>query len=217
MTQLHTPTVLAMSNFRAASPSLEAPREPRPLRVLGIGGTVRPFSSSELALRHALAAAAERGAETEILTAGDLALSMYDPQSAEACEAAARLLDAVRRADCLVFATPGYHGGMSGLLKNVLDHLQGLADDPAPYIHGKAVGCIVSAAGWQAGATVLASVRATVHSLRGWPTPLGVVINSSLKPFGPGGEVVDAKVGEQLAILGGEVMEFARGRAGALQ
>lgn len=185
--------------------------------ILGIGGTLRPSSSSEVALRIALKAAAGFGATTEILTAEDLALPMYDPQTADGIDAANSLLEAVRRADCLIIATPGYHGGMSGFLKNVLDYLQGLAQDPAPYIHNKAVGCIVSAAGWQAGATVLASVRSTVHALRGWPTPLGVAINSSQAPFGADGEVKDPKVGEQLVTLAGQVVDFARARTVTFQ
>ncbi|HEY6494018.1 MAG TPA: NAD(P)H-dependent oxidoreductase, partial [Trebonia sp.] len=44
--------------------------------ILGIGGTLRPGSSSEQALRTALAAAAARGAETEILTARDIHFPM---------------------------------------------------------------------------------------------------------------------------------------------
>jgi FMN reductase len=99
---------------------------------------------------------------------------------------------------------------MSGLLKNALDYLQALAADERPYLHHKAVGCIVSAAGWQAGATALASLRATVHALRGWPTPLGVAVNSMTSPFGPGGEALDAKLAGQLDTLGAEVVAFAR-------
>jgi NAD(P)H-dependent FMN reductase len=37
--------------------------------------------------------------------------------------AALRLLSALRRADGLIIATPTYHGGVSGLLKNALDYL----------------------------------------------------------------------------------------------
>ncbi|WP_329460038.1 NADPH-dependent FMN reductase [Streptomyces sp. NBC_01497] len=122
-------------------------------------------------------------------------------------------LDAVRRADSIVIASPGYHGGTSGLLKNALDYLQELAADPVPYVDGKAVGCIVTTLGWQAGVTTLTSLRSTVHALRGWPTPLGVVVNSSAKPFGPDGEALDPKVAGQLAGLGGQVASFARMRA----
>jgi FMN reductase len=178
--------------------------------VLGIGGTLRSGSSSELALRGALLAAAGHGASTELITATELNFPMYDPDGSEPITAVARLLAAVRRADSLIIATPGYHGGLSGLLKNALDHLQELAADPDPYLHGKAVGCIVTTSGWQAGVTTLTSLRSTVHALRGWPTPLGVVINSTGKPFDANGEVLDARVGEQLATLGQQVVTFAR-------
>jgi len=186
-----------------------------PMTVLGIGGTLRAGSSSEQALRITLAAAAERGATTEMLTARDLHFPMYDPGNGPVDAAAGRFLDAVRRADGLIIATPGYHGGTSGLLKNALDYLQELAGDPAPYLDGKAVGCLVTASGWQAGGITLTSVRAIVHSLRGWPTPLGVVINSSDKPFGPDGTVIDAKLGRQLATLGEQVVTFAHAQLAA--
>jgi FMN reductase len=178
--------------------------------VLGIGGTPRAGSSSEQALRETLRHVAALGIDTELITARDLDFPMYDPDGSPLCEPANRLLAAVRRADGIVIATPGYHGGTSGLLKNALDHLQELAADPAPYLHGKAVGCIVTASGWQAGVTTLTSLRSTVHALRGWPTPLGVVINSMTKPFGSDGQVVDPKVGDQLATLAEQVATFAR-------
>ncbi|WP_313885753.1 NADPH-dependent FMN reductase [Fodinicola feengrottensis] len=102
-------------------------------------------------------------------------------------------------------SSPGYHGGISGLLKNALDYLEVLAAEPRPYLHGKAVGCIVAAAGWQAGATSLMSLRSTVHALRGWPTALGAVVNSSAKPFDP-------KTRDQLSTVGRQVLDFARAR-----
>jgi len=181
----------------------------RPPVILGIGGTLRPYSSSELALRVALEEARGLGAETDMLVAADLGLPMYDPAQAHRVEAATQLLEAVRRADCLIFATPGYHGGISGFLKNALDYLQGLADDPDPYLHNKAVGCIVSAAGWQAGATVLASVRATIHALRGWPTPLGVAMNTREPVFDQQGQCLFPEVEAQLAAMGRQVLQFA--------
>jgi FMN reductase len=185
------------------------------ITVLGIGGTLRPGSSSEQALRVALSAAAARGAATEICTARDLHFPMYDPGTGPVDAAAQWFIDAVRRADGLIIATPGYHGGTSGLLKNALDYLQELAGDPTPYLDGKAVGCLVTASGWQAGGTTLTSLRATVHALRGWPTPLGVVINSSDHPFGPDSTVTDAKVAGQLTTLGEQVWSFARAQLAA--
>lgn len=182
--------------------------------VLGIGGTPRAGSSSEQALRATLRAIDGLGVTTELITARELDFPMYDPDGGPLCDRARRLLAAVRSADGLVIATPGYHGGTSGLLKNALDHLQELAADPAPYLHGKAVGCVVTAAGWQAGVTTLTSLRSTVHALRGWPTPLGVVINSATRSFGEDGVVVDAVVAAQVATLAGQVVGFARAGLG---
>ena len=171
------------------------------VRILGIGGALRAGSTSEQVLRYAIDVAAELGAETEVIAATELDLPMYSPGGRQP-ERALRLLDAVRRADGLIVSSPGYHGGISGLLKNALDYLEELAADPRPYLHGKAVGCIVASAGWQAGATSLTSLRSTVHALRGWPTPLGAVVNSSTKPFEP-------KTWDQLGTVGRQVVEFA--------
>jgi FMN reductase len=123
---------------------------------------------------------------------------MYDPGRAALNHQARHLIDTVRRADAVVIATPGYHGGVSGLLKNALDYLQELVGDQRPCLHEIPVGCIVTAAGWQAGVTTPASLRSTVHALRGWPSPLGVVINSASPPFRENGEVVDGSVAIQL-------------------
>jgi FMN reductase len=199
-----------LSSAASAGGSQARSKSARTVTVLGIGGTLRPGSSSEQALRIALSGAAERGAAAEILTARDLHFPMYDPGNGPLDAAAERFINAVRRADGLIIATPGYHGGTSGLLKNALDYLQELAGDPTPYLDGKAVGCLVTASGWQAGGMTLSSLRATVHSLRGWPTPLGVVINSSDHPFGPDGSPADAKIAGQLTTLGMQVVSFAR-------
>ncbi|MDA0171238.1 hypothetical protein OJ998_19205 [Solirubrobacter taibaiensis] len=34
----------------------------------------------------------------------------------------------------MILASPFYHGGMTWLLKNALDHLEALADRPRPYL-----------------------------------------------------------------------------------
>ena len=49
------------------------------LKVVGIGGTLREGSSSLGALRRALAAAGDAGAEIELLDLRELSLPMYEP------------------------------------------------------------------------------------------------------------------------------------------
>ena len=175
-------------------------------RILGLGGTTRQGSSSERALRAALDLAERAGAQTDILLADDLELPAYAPERGSLGPHADRLLDLVRRADGVIVASPGFHGGPSGLIKNALDHLEELRDDERPYLDGRAIGCIVCAAGWQATATTLAALRSTIHALRGWPTPLGVTINST--PVGDVDPIVAAA--PQLGLLVDQVVGLAR-------
>lgn len=176
--------------------------------VVGIGGSTSRASVTNKLLAACLAEAGAMGARTVSLAGAALArLPIYagdaDPAPAQ------ELTEAVRAADCVVIATPGYHGGMSGLVKNALDHLELLRDDARPYLDGRAVGVIVSAAGWQACGTALVSVRSAIHALRGWPTPFGVTMNSAEQTPG------DEQVVGALRILAGQLVEFARWRAAA--
>lgn len=177
--------------------------------VLGLGGTLRAGSSSEVALRFALDRLARMGARTEILAGEDLVLPMYAPDAGERDARAARLVDLVRRADAVVLASPGYHGSISGMLKNGLDYLEDTRADPRPYLDGLPVGCIVAAYGWQAACSTLAALRTTVHALRGWPTPLGVTINSAVTPLEPGADPPPA-VREPLLTMAGQLSSFLR-------
>ena len=111
-----------------------------------------------------------------------------------------------------MLGSPGYHGGLSGLVKNALDYLEDLHDDPRPYLDGRAVGCIACAYGGQATATTLTSLRSIVHALRGWPTPLGVTVDSGSTVLGDG-VIIDQQLHARLHTLGQQVMEFARARA----
>ena len=174
--------------------------------VVGIGGTTRGNSSSERALRAALAAAEEHGAETELFAADALDLPMYVPDTTVRTNKARHLVDALARCDAVIIASPGYHGGPSGLVKNALDYVEDLREDARPYLDGRAVGCIACASGWQATTTTLVALRSIVHALRGWPTPLGVCINTSAQAH---------EADEQLAILGGQVVTMAQTRDAA--
>lgn len=176
--------------------------------VVGIGGTTRSRSTTERALQLALAAASAAGARVECFGGAALAqIEHYAPERPERSGVASALIDSVRRADGLIVATPGYHGGVSGLVKNALDYLEDLRGDPRAYLDGRAVGCVVTALGSQAGGATLAALRATVHALRGWPTPLGAVV------VGSGDE---SQAAAQLARVGEQVAAFALAqRAGA--
>jgi FMN reductase len=181
--------------------------------IIGLGGTTRSGSSSELVLRAALAEAARLGAETELIAGPDLVLPLYAPEDPARDPAARRMIDLIQRCDGLIIASPGYHGSISGMIKNALDYIEDLRQDERPYLDGRAVGCVSCAYGWQATGSVLAALRSIVHALRGWPTPLGIGVNTLGPLFDADGACTDAALSGQLAILATQVVSFAHKHA----
>jgi FMN reductase len=178
-------------------------------RIVGIGGSGSKTGSTETVLRFALDAAEQAGAETEYFDGQALDMPMYS-YSGTRTAAATALIEALRNADGVIIASPGYHGTVSGLIKNALDYVEDMAKDERPYFEGRAVGLIAVAAGWQATGTTLATLRAITHALRGWPTPMAVTVNSAMPLFDEAKTLVDPAVINQLTILAGQVVRFAR-------
>ena len=140
--------------------------------IVGIGGSTRSGSTSERALCFALKAAEAAGARTVMFGGAFLGrLPIYAPEMAERSTEQREFIEAVRAADGIIVSTPGYHGGVSGMVKNALDLLEDLREDKRAYLESRAVGCIVTAFGWQTCGTTLSALRSIVHALRGWPTP----------------------------------------------
>ena len=181
--------------------------------IVGIGGTTRPGSSSEKALRYALALAEAQGAEVELFDGSSINLPMYAPESPARSDSAERLIAALRRAHGVILSTPCYHGSVSGLVKNALDYTEDMCDDPEPYLDGRAVGLIVCGHGWQSTGVVLSAFRSIVHALRGWPTPMGVAINTLVDRYDEKGAGIAEQSARQMGIMVGQGIEFARLRA----
>jgi FMN reductase len=114
---------------------------PQPL-VTGVGGTVRTGSTSEIALRVALEGAAAAGARVRMFSAAELDLPFYDPKSPDRTGKALELIGALRASDGIIVASPGYHGALSGMIKNALDYVEDMAGDARAYLDGMPFGCI---------------------------------------------------------------------------
>ena len=177
--------------------------------IVGLGGTTRVGSSTEKALSLSLKTTAEQGADTLLLCGRDLDVPAYNPGGGTPNPAARRIVAEMRRADGIILGTPGYHGGISGLVKNALDYTEELKTDRRPYLEGRAVGCIATAAGEQGAITTLIALRSVVHALRGWPTPLGAAIVTSDEVFDATGNCLSPRVEMQLKIVSQQVLDFA--------
>jgi len=182
---------------------------PRPL-IVGIGGTIGAVSSTERALRIALDAVEREGFATRLFGGEDMArLPLYDPRATSRTSQEREFVDAVRKASGVIIASPGYHGSLSGVVKNALDLLEETAKDDRPYLADMPVGLIATAYGWQATGSTIAALRSIVHALRGWPTPFAAAINTQITQFDDQGGVTDSAVLEQLCLIGRQVARFA--------
>jgi FMN reductase len=181
--------------------------------IVAVGGTLRPNSSTERAMRHVLEQARLAGARVKLISGNALLLPLYQPENTDRADAARALVAELALADGIILGSPGYHGSISGLIKNALDYAEDLRQDPRPYFSGRAVGCIATAGGWPGAVNTLSALRDIVHALRGWPTPLGAAINSAESIFDEAGGCLNPKVAQTLDIMASEVMSFAERRS----
>jgi FMN reductase len=176
--------------------------------IVAVGGTLRDGSSTEAAMRRVLYFAERQGARTRIFAGAALDFPFYVPGHPVRAEDAAYLVESLRAADGIIIGSPGYHGGISGLVKNALDYTEEMAKDSAPYFSGRAVGCVATGSGWQGCNSTLHALRSVVHALRGWPTPLGIAFNSTPEIFETGGSCMIPQLDQQFRIMAEQLMQF---------
>jgi azobenzene reductase len=155
------------------------------------GSNRRDATSTRLALAvgRRLAAA---GQEVNRLDLYEKPVPLYDPdldyeQDPHVSELYAKFLEA----DAIVLASPEYHGSMSGVLKNALDHLG------FEHFDGKPVLAVASAGG-AVGVSTLTHIQTVVRNLHGINCPEWISIGGEQRAFGADGEPSDPKVRTRL-------------------
>jgi FMN reductase len=180
----------------------------RPMRVVGLGGSLRVASTSRTALQAALEGAAASGADVDLIWVRDLGLPLYTAEHAIPA-GAHEFADSVYRADAMIWSSPTYHGSISGAFKNALDWLILLAERTPPYLSNKPIGLVATAGGVQ-GLQAVNSMDFIARALRGWSVPLVLPVPRSGQSFDSDGRLVDEAVAAQLRALGTEVVRAAR-------
>lgn len=156
----------------------------------------------------ALAEAEARGAQTRRFGGHFLLqLAHYPAPGAAQSPQAVEMITAIRVCDGLVLSSPGYHGTISGLIKNAIDYIEETGRDERPYLSDLPVGLIAIAGGHQAAMSTLITLRTIVHALRGWPTPFGAAIGAPA--VFKDGMCTDEAVCNQIRLVGSQVASFA--------
>lgn len=161
------------------------------VKIVGFGGSLRPDSYTQIALKIAAQRVEALGAKVEILDLRQLNLPFCDGGKDYSAYPDVQLLrDTVSGADGLILATPEYHGGVSGVLKNTLDLMS--FDELSDKVTG-----LVSVLGGQANSNALNDLRLIIRWVHGWVIPEQIAIGQAWSAFSPEGKLVDEKLSER--------------------
>jgi NAD(P)H-dependent FMN reductase len=174
------------------------------VRVVAVNGSLRDGSHTYTALRYALDAAADEGAETGLIDLRTVDLPLYDPDVGDTGDAAA-LKRRVRRADGVLLGSPVYHSSYSAAFRSFHDYC-GFDE-----YEDTVVGLLASAGGGSFGST-LEHMRSTVRGVHGLVLPRQVGIRNASSRFETReGErvLVDDGIRDRLETLGRDVVDVA--------
>jgi FMN reductase len=161
------------------------------VRIVGIGGSLRPNSYTQIALQVAAQRIEALGAEVEILDLRQLQLPFCTgakeyPEYPDVQQ----LQNTVTRADGLILATPEYHGSVSGVIKNALDLMS------FNELSGKVTG-LISVLGGQSNSNALNDLRLIMRWVHGWVIPEQIAIGQAWGAFNPEGKLTDEKLSQR--------------------
>ena len=136
-----------------------------PLNVLAVVGSLQRDSVTRVVIRHVAQQLQAAGCAVDVLDFETQPLAIYNPDSAHDLPGYAELQARVHRADVVILGTPDYHGGISGALKNFLDHFW-------HEFAGKLFATIV--ASHEKGLTATDQLRTVARQCYAWTLPYGV-------------------------------------------
>jgi len=137
----------------------------QPLQVLAVVGSLNPTSVTRSVLLHLAERLRADGCSVDVLDLEKEPLPLYNPDTAYDAPGFDALQPRVERADVYLLGTPDYHGGISGAMKNFLDHFW-------REFAGKLFATVV--ASHEKGLTVTDQLRTVARQCYAWTLPYGV-------------------------------------------
>ncbi|MGY4521478.1 FMN reductase [Thermostichus sp. MS-CIW-30] len=157
-------------------------------RFVAIGGSLRPNSLTYQALEVARREFEKLGIPLHILDLRQMKLPFVDGSESYADYPDVAVLRAtMKRADGIILASPEYHGGISGSLKNALDLLS------FEQLEGKVFG-LISVLGGESNSNTLNQMRLIVRWVHGWVIPEQIAIGRAWSAFDEQGNLKDEKL-----------------------
>lgn len=138
------------------------------LNILIVIGSPHGDSVNAAAAAALCASLVRRGALVHIVNLGTQPLPLFHPEESPERPEYQALKPLVDAADAYILTTPDYHGSMSGILKNFLDHFW-------TEFAGKLVGTVCSS--YEKGLTATDQIRTAIRQMYGWTMPYGVSLS----------------------------------------
>ena len=173
------------------------------LKILGVGSSMRRNSYGTKALKFILDMTKKYDTETRLLNLRETKLPLFDPdgsteEDTSLSDELRKITDYVIWADAFVLVSPDYHGSMSGVMKNFLDHYW-------EEFAGKTFGYII--ASHEKGLTVADQMRTAVRQCYGWSMPYNISINGE-KDFDSKGNLVNSALAKRIKMLARDLVTY---------
>ena len=164
------------------------------LNVLGVVGSLNAKSVTRVVVGHVVEILRTKDCEADVLDFGDSPLPMFDPEKSYASPEFQALQTRVEAADVFLLGTPDYHGCMSGVMKNFLDHFW-------TEFAGKLFATVV--ASHEKGLTATDQLRTTARQCYAWSMPYAVsfVEKADVKD----GRIVSESFGKRIEMFARDV------------
>jgi NAD(P)H-dependent FMN reductase len=162
----------------------------QPLNVLAVVGSLQRDSITRVVVQHVVRELEAAGCAVDVLDFQKEPLALYNPDTAHDQPGYGTLQTRVERADVIVLGTPDYHGGLSGAMKNFLDHFW-------HEFAGKLFATVV--ASHEKGLTVTDQVRTIARQCYAWTLPYGVAFAEDLDV--KDGRIASDSLRQRLAML----------------
>ena len=175
------------------------------LKILGVGSSMRRNSYGTKALKFILDMTKKYDTETRLLNLRETKLPLFDPDGSTEEDISLsgelrKITDYVIWADAFVLVSPDYHGSMSGVMKNFLDHYW-------EEFAGKTFGYMCTS--HEKGLTAMDQMRTAIRQCYGWSLPYGVSINGE-QDFNTKGEIINDLLVKRLDMLAHDLVTYGR-------
>ena len=177
----------------------------RPVRVVGISGSLRQGNSTSAVVSIALEGAREVGADVALLDLAEYDLVFCDGRDDDSTypPGVHRLRADVAAAAGIILGTPEYHGAITGVLKNALDLMN--SDE----FGGKMIGLVGVSGGGMGATNALGNLRTIGRSLHAWVVPEQISVARVDDALNPDRSLKDPRLAAAVRNVGAQVARFA--------